>query len=184
MNRTIIKTTLAGALLLGGAGAALIPSIVAAADPTASPTPAATAPAGAPSHDGQRGPGGPFGHVETVSDMKVAADAIGISETDLVAQLQAGKSLADVAKAKNVDPQKVIDALVADEKAEIAAAVTAGTETQAQADQELANLTQRITDRVNQAGMGPGGKGGHDGQRGPGGAPNQAPATAPTTTAG
>jgi len=54
--------------------------------------------------------------------------------------------------------QKVIDAIVASDKAEIDAAVQAGTMTQAQADERLANLTQHVTDEVNGMAGGPGGR--------------------------
>ncbi|MFN8110787.1 MAG: hypothetical protein U0Y82_13230 [Thermoleophilia bacterium] len=97
--------------------------------------------------------------VETVTDTSVAAGAIGISETDLLTALKSGKTLAEVATANSVDPQKVIDALVADQKAELAAAVTAGTITQAQADQMATGITQRVTDQVNGTGGGGSGAG-------------------------
>ena len=71
--------------------------------------------------------------------------------------------------------QKVIDAIVASDKAEIDAAVQAGTMTQAQADERLANLTQHVTDEVNGMAGGPGG-------RGHGGPHDQAPAASPTTS--
>ncbi len=202
MNRTIASAALAGALLLGGTGAAILPSLVAAAEPTAAPAVSATAPVandtdpacrhGGPGGPGMGGPGkgGPGGmHAEAVSDASVVATALGISEADLTTALQARKSLADVAAANNVDAEKVIDALVADARAEIAADVTAGTLTQAQADTQLANVVQRITDRVNHAGFGPGAGGpggpgmGGPGRGGPGGhhdGPNQAPATTAT----
>jgi len=84
-----------------------------------------------------------------VSDLSVAAKAIGISEADLQTALRSGQTIAQVAKAHNVDLQKVIAALVANEQDELAADVKAGRLTQAQADQMKATLTQRITDRVN-----------------------------------
>jgi len=56
----------------------------------------------------------------------VAADAIGISRQDLVAALRSGKSVADVAKDHNVDPQKVVDALVHAADQRIDQAVTNG----------------------------------------------------------
>ena len=43
----------------------------------------------------------------------------------------------------------MIDALVADGQSELDGAVKAGTMTQAQADQEKTELTQRATDQVN-----------------------------------
>ena len=79
----------------------------------------------------------------------MVAKAIGISEADLLAALQKGQTVAAVAKAHNVDLQVVIDALVADGQSELDAAVKAGTITQAQADAEKANLTQRATDQAN-----------------------------------
>ncbi len=84
-----------------------------------------------------------------MSDISVAAAAIGISEADLTTALNGGQTIAAVATAHNVDPQKVIDALVADEATERDAAVKAGTLTQAQADAEKAASVQRMTDRVN-----------------------------------
>ncbi|HEX8026283.1 MAG TPA: hypothetical protein VF484_08760, partial [Candidatus Limnocylindrales bacterium] len=121
-----------GALLVGGvAGAVLFgPALTAAQSPTSAPTTS-----GAPSTTGDSRPG-PGGHQEAVSDASVAAKAIGISESDLTTALQGGQTMAAVAKAHNVDVQKVIDALVADAKDELAAAVKAGTLTQAQADAE------------------------------------------------
>lgn len=104
---------------------------------------------GAPGH-GKRG-----GHRGPKPNLGVAATALGMSEADLRMALRSGQSLAQVAQSKNVDVQKVIDALVADAKAKLAAKVQAGEITQAQADERSANLTQRITDMVNRTGGGP-----------------------------
>jgi len=43
---------------------------------------------------------------------KVAASTIGIDVKTLVKEVRSGKSVAEVAQAHNVDPQKVIDAVV------------------------------------------------------------------------
>ena len=171
------KAKIAGALILGGvAGAAALGPLTALA---ASPAPAAssgttgttgTGTTPNPSGEPGRGPGGPGGHGrigggpnEAVSDASVVAKAIGISEADLTTALGSGQTIAAVAKAHNVAVQKVIDALVADGQSELDAAVKAGTMTQAQADQEKTELTQRATDQVNGT-FGPGGPGGrgHD----------------------
>lgn len=104
---------------------------------------------------GPGGPGGPGhghgkrGHHGPKPNLGVAATALGMSEADLRTALRSGRSLAQVAQSKNVDVQKVIDALVADAKSKLAAKVQAGEITQAQADEKTANLTQRITDMVN-----------------------------------
>ena len=86
---------------------------------------------------------------EAVSDISVVAKAIGISEADLQTALDGGQTVAAVAKAHNVAVQTVIDALVADGQSELAADVTAGRLTQAQADAQKAQVTQRATDQVN-----------------------------------
>ena len=89
------------------------------------------------------------GHSEATTDTSVAAKAIGISEVDLLAALATGKTVADVAAAHNVATQTVIDALVADGQSELAAEVASGAITQAQADAQKAEVTQRATDQVN-----------------------------------
>lgn len=172
------KATIAGSLLIGGiAGAAIMGPLSAAAaspdpsavsapaptDPAATTAPAATAapaattapkvttpsPTADTDGDNDAGRGGFGGHQETVTDTSVVAKAIGISETDLVTALNSGKTVADVAKANSVAVQTVIDALVADGNTELAADVTSGRITQAQADAEKAEITQRATDQVN-----------------------------------
>jgi hypothetical protein len=98
------------------------------------------------------------------SPIAVAATALGMSEADLVTELQAGKSIADVASAKSVDLDTVIDALYADLKAHIDAHVAEGKLTQEQADAKLADAKTRITTMVNTAGPLRGkGMGGHKG---------------------
>ncbi|WP_426572071.1 hypothetical protein [Aquihabitans sp. McL0605] len=91
--------------------------------------------------------------------LDVAAKAIGISEDDLRTALEGGKTIAQVAKDKGVDQQKVIDALVADAKAKTAAAVKDKKMTQAQADKVNAAATDRITKFVTEGRP----KGDHDG---------------------
>jgi hypothetical protein len=93
-------------------------------------------------------------------DLSVAASTIGVSEADLKTALQSGQSIADVANAHGVDPQTVIDALVADAQQHLADDVSSGRLTQDQADQIGADLATHITDAVNHAGLGgPGGAG-------------------------
>ena len=172
MRKNIVAGVVASALLIGSVGATLvIPSLAAAADPSAAP--AATAGTTTPTNPAVNGPRG-FGRAgEAVSDASVVAKAIGITEADLTTALSGGQTIAAVAKAHSVDIGKVIDALVADKKDEVAAALKAGTITQAQADQELANATQFATDQANGTGFGPGGRGGPGGGHGFGGGPNE-----------
>ena len=166
MNKRIAAGVAAGALLIGGAGTALmIPALVAAADPTASTAPSSTTPSATsqpgtttpdtttPGQSGTPGDcaggmhGGPGGM--GADDVTSAAKALGMTEADLTTALQGGQTIADVASSKGVDVQTVIDAMVKAEKAEIQAQVDAGTITQAQADQRIADLTAHETAEVN-----------------------------------
>ena len=174
MHRQLATRVAAGAFLIGSVGAALVlPNIVAAADPSASRSATgSTAPATVPGttgttdpagdHGGRGRHGGPGGL--DADDLTAAAKALGMTEADLTTALQGGKTAAQVAADQGIAVQKVIDAIVAADQAEIAAAVKAGTITQAQADQRLATLTAHVTDEVN--GVGGHGMGGHgpDGQ--------------------
>ena len=98
--------------------------------------------------------GGMGAHSDTI------AKALGITTTELQTALQSGKSIATIAKEKGVDVNKVIAAYVAEETAE-------------HPELTAAQVTQRVTDRVNGVAPtgGPGGKGGGMGGRmgGPGG---------------
>ena len=105
---------------------------------------------------GPGGRGGPGGHG---AGLDAAAKALGISAEDLRTALQDGSTIAEVAKDKGVDVQKVIDAMVAEAKAHLDEEVKAGDLTQDEADQRLADLTTRIGDLV-QKGFPAGGPGG------------------------
>ena len=101
----------------------------------------------------------------------VAAEQLGMSESDLMDALQEGKSIADVAAEKGVDPQTIADAYLAQVQEKLAEAVEDGEITQKQADTMLENAAERVTDRLDEVfgdclPKGPGGRGG--GRRGPG----------------
>ena len=98
-----------------------------------------------PAHPPGRGfgHGGPGPGHGPGDDLAVAASYLGTTVPDLLTQLQAGKTLA------GSRTSGLIDALVAHEKTELAAAVSAGRLTQAQADQLVPMLTARVTGLVN-----------------------------------
>ena len=128
-------------------------------------------PAGMPGdmggRDGGKGGHGPRGGM-VASD--AVAKALGITAEELRTELQSGKSIADVAKAKGVDVEKVKAAITADLKAHLDEEVASGEHTQAEADAKLAEMTSRLDDIVNgvrPAGM-PGDMGGHGGKGGHG----------------
>jgi DNA-directed RNA polymerase specialized sigma subunit len=106
-------------------------------------------------HRGGRGP-----------KLDAVAEAIGITAEELRTELEAGKSIADVAAAKGVSVDAVIDALVADMKAHLDEEVASGEHTQEEADVKLARFTTRLTEMVNRSGL-PAPKAGEG--RGPGG---------------
>ena len=90
-----------------------------------------------------RGHGGLFGGLDA------AASYLGLTEEQLRTELMSGKTLADVAKAKGKPVDGLVDALTADAKKRLDAAVAAGRITKADADKALAEMKQRVTDRVN-----------------------------------
>jgi hypothetical protein len=105
------------------------------------------------------------------SPLAAASKVLGITETELKTELQAGKSVADVAKAKNIDLATVKAALLVEAKAHIDAEVAAGKHTAAEGVTKLAEITSRIDTMLTTAGLparGPHGKGGHEGKGGPG----------------
>jgi len=79
----------------------------------------------------------------------VAAKVLGMDQTALVAELNAGKTIADVAKAKNVAVDKIVDAFVAERAQVLKAAVDAKRITQAQADATLAAIKAHAQQDVN-----------------------------------
>ena len=105
--------------------------------------------------------------------LAAAANTLGVTEAELVAELKSGKSIKNVADAKNIDIATVTDAMVAAVKTHLDAEVAAGQHTQEEADKKLAEFTTRVSDMVNRTGVphGKGGKGGHGGKHGMGRAP-------------
>ena len=102
------------------------------------------------------------------TSLAAAATYLGL-RANLQTALQSGKTLAQVADAtSNKSAAGLIAALVAAEKTELAAAVTAGKLTQAQADQMTTNLKARFTVLVNGVRPAHGGFG-HNFGHGPGG---------------
>jgi hypothetical protein len=97
-------------------------------------------------------------------NLDAAVAYLGLTLAQVQASLQAGQTLAQIAGAtsgKSVDG--LVAALVTAEKAELAAAVTAGKITQGQADAIIPTLTAKVTALVNGTGGGHGGK--HFGHR-------------------
>jgi hypothetical protein len=81
--------------------------------------------------------------------LNATASALNLTPEQLKSEVQAGKSLADIAKAQNVDLQKVKDAALNSGKTQLDAAVKAGKVTQSQADKLYQTATLWIDELVN-----------------------------------
>lgn len=199
MNKKLVSISLGAGLIVGSAaGLIAVPAISGAQ--TANTT-ATTAPANRPDPSGrlnetlkplvdagtitqaqadavvaalmEAGPKGAKGG----RGLDVAAQALGMTTDELHTALKGGQTLAQVASDKGVNVQVVIDALVASATNHINEEVTSGEITQAQADEKLANVTDRVTERVNN----PRPEGGRRGGNGPKGGPAGQKPTAPAT---
>jgi len=95
---------------------------------------------------GGHGPDGPGHHM---MGLDAAASYLGLSEADLRSELESGKTLADVAGEQDKAVGGLVDALVADAKADLDQAVQDGRLTKAQRDELAAGLEARMTDLVN-----------------------------------
>jgi hypothetical protein len=192
MRRSIAAVTVAASLLAGGAAGTVLASPVIASAQTASSDSGSTSSnpiswvanaikglvdngtinqsqadavteaveAARPPHGG---PGGPGEHGRRGPGLSVAASAIGIDESALRTELEAGKTIAQVAAEHNVDRQKVIDAIVAEMQTHLDADVASGKLTQAEADQRKADAATHAADMVDGKMPPRGPHGDHDG---------------------
>jgi hypothetical protein len=172
-----------------GLGAGAVALVAAAGLAIASPTlaqgvaaigPAAANVGTAFQHGGM--PGGRGG-----AQTAAIAEALGMTEADLRTELQAGKSVADVASAKGVSLDAIVNAIIAAQTTSLSQAVTGGRITQAQADALLANLKVTLPGQLQTkqvAGLEGSGFGGRGGKGGPGGMRGGASLTTVATALG
>ena len=102
------------------------------------------------------GPGFGHGHFGHFADLDAAATYLGLTEAELRAELEDGKTLAEIAEAERKSVDGLVQALLKAASTRIDQAVVDGKLTQAQADELEAGLEQRITDLVNGELHGPG----------------------------
>jgi hypothetical protein len=81
----------------------------------------------------------------------IAAEKLGLELSDLMAELQEGKSIADVAGEKGVDPQTIADAYLAQVADQLAQAVEDGRITQKQADSMAESVAGMVADQLEAA---------------------------------
>ena len=89
-----------------------------------------------------------FGHIG-FGGLEAAAGYIGVTEAQLRTELEGGKSLAQVAAAHGKSADGLVNALYADAKKKLDAAVSAGRLTKAQETEMLGVLKDRITNMIN-----------------------------------
>ena len=103
---------------------------------------------------GRRGPG-PFRHHDRAfehrrgAQLETAAPYLGLTVEQLHSKLEDGKTLAQVAKDQGKSVDGLVQALLAEKKKALDAAVKAGKLTKAERDDLAAGLEDRITDLVN-----------------------------------
>ncbi len=87
---------------------------------------------------------------QTTSMIATAAKTLDMTQADLVAALNGGKTVADVAKDKGVSLDTIADAFVATRAEWLKTSVSSGRLTQAQADANLAIMKANITSQLNE----------------------------------
>jgi len=83
----------------------------------------------------------------------VAAEVLGLEPADLIAELQAGKSIAELAEERGVEPQTIVDAFLADHQERLQEMVDAGWLTQEQADLMLDHMAEEVAEHINEPGL-------------------------------
>ncbi|MBS3908113.1 MAG: hypothetical protein KGZ93_00540 [Actinobacteria bacterium] len=101
------------------------------------------------------------------------AKLLGLKSEEIVEKRNAGQSLADIAKARGVEKDKVVDAIVDSRERFLDEKVEAGYLTEEQKNQMLERMKSRVRERIEDPAVGPGGGrgGGGCGMGGPGGGP-------------
>jgi len=144
MKLTQIIATATAAAVLGTAGIS-IAGATASGGSAAKPSASASSPS-----DGKRSARrAQHRRIVIRKALAVAAGAIGIAPKDLVKELRAGKTIAEVATAQNVGPQHVIDSLVKAATEKIEAAKSAGKISAERAAKLEERLPARVAKLVN-----------------------------------
>ena len=128
--------------LLGGKTRLLWPALAACAIAAATISVAAA-------HGGGKD-GAAYGSAQRGEKCQALAELVGSDCETMRAELRGGSSLAQIAESNGVDPQTVIDALIAQANERMDAAVAAGKLTEAEAEEKRGALEASISTRVNE----------------------------------
>jgi hypothetical protein len=146
--RRILKV-LVISLVLAGLLAAVLAITVAAAGPRANDMSATVRAAGLRGNAGDTC----SGQVGSTT-IDVVSQLLGLTPEQIQAERQAGKSLVQIAAAKNVTEEALINAIMADKQAAVEKLVTAGTITREQADLRLTQMKENVKLAVNRTTVG------------------------------
>ncbi|MBK9715032.1 MAG: hypothetical protein IPO81_27665 [Kouleothrix sp.] len=141
MKTRMIWITLAGVALALAVAIVVAPAALAQGPGGGYGAGAGTGPGGGAGYG--RGMGGPQSSL-----VAVAAQQLNMPQVDLVAELQSGKTIAQVAADKHVALDTIVNAFVATRAARLDAAVAAGRLTRTQANTQLATMQANITARL------------------------------------
>lgn len=165
MKRFIVAVVLVGALVAIVGGTAL------AAEPVTPPTPGVGIQASGTFLCGAAGAGGMMrgGRPDWAGEQDAVAELLGMTEEEIRAERQAGKSLVQIAAVKKVSEDDLINAMLNAKKDTLANLVADSKLTQAQAELMIANMTARVKTMVEREDVGPAfGQGGARGMMGQG----------------
>jgi len=100
-----------------------------------------------------QGPAGQMQRAERMGwqihgQVHIVAETLGMPEQDLIAALRDGQSVAQVAEEQGVALETVVEALLAPRREALAQQVAEGKLTQAEADEMLAEMEAKITERL------------------------------------
>ena len=95
------------------------------------------------------GEGGRWGY-QAQGQVDIIAEQLGMTVDEVVAELQGGKTVADLAVEKGVALDTIVEALMAPRREALATAVANGRITQEQADTMLAQMQENIPEHLQQ----------------------------------
>jgi hypothetical protein len=98
---------------------------------------------------------GPGGHEMLGFGPMGVVEALGMTPEELRDALESGQTLQQVIEANGKTVAEVVDAAVAEHSTRLAEAVAAGRLTQAEADEKLADLEERLTQAITEGTFGP-----------------------------
>ncbi len=80
--------------------------------------------------------------------VKITAEVTGLSEDEVIAALEDGQTLAEIAEGAGVEPQEIVDAAIAEAESRLQEAVDEGRLTEERMDEMLERLAEELPERL------------------------------------